>query len=629
MNSANLSTNHQSKVEFLRKVTLFSDLPDEDLQILCAMIEELHIKAGDELFAEGSPGEKAYVIQSGVLEVIKNSGQRPILLATRSTGHVIGEMALLEDAPRNATVRARTDSTLFVIEQEQFERLLETSPTASRILLNSTLARWRTMSSTMHQSEKMAQLGTLTAGVAHELNNPAAAVKRGASQLQDFLQIYTSSQIRLASINLSSVQAQLIEDITKEARNPARQISENMDPLARSDLEYSFETWMDEIGVPEAWQLAPTFVNMGFNIEKLKLLASQFQPTEFSLIAGALSASYNAYDLLSEIEQGANRISEIVSALKSYSYLDRAPIQEVDVHLGLENTLLILRSKLSGIKVHREYHKELPKIQAFGSELNQVWTNILDNAADALQNIESPEILIRTTALDGWIQVEIEDNGSGIPPEVISRIFDPFFTTKPPGKGTGLGLEISYNIIVNKHHGEIRAFSWPGKTIFRVQLPIKYDSEDVLANPLNMSLESPDEQVLNILKTARTIAVVGISSKSEKPSHQVPAYLQKQGYRIIPVNPKHQHILGEKSYPDLLSVPDKVDVVEIFRPASETVQIVEYAVQIGAKAVWMQEGIMNELAAEIARRSGLSVVMNMCMRAAHQRLIGTQVGISN
>ena len=217
-------------------------------------------------------------------------------------------------------------------------------------------------------------------------------------------------------------------------------------------------------------------VDLGFDNARLEELARSFPPEAFPRVAAWLAATHAVNQLVAEVMEGARRISAIIKALKSYSYLDQAPIQAVNVQEGIENTLLILRSKLkTGIKVHREYAPDLPAIQGYGSELNQVWTNILDNAADALNG--QGEITIRTRAEDKSVVVEIEDNGPGIPPDVQKRIFEPFFTTKPVGKGTGLGLHISYNIIVHKHRGDIKVFSEPGRTCFQVRLPVNFEAK--------------------------------------------------------------------------------------------------------------------------------------------------------
>jgi signal transduction histidine kinase len=223
--------------------------------------------------------------------------------------------------------------------------------------------------------------------------------------------------------------------------------------------------------VGNAWEVAPTLVDLGYNDDALNTLVAGYTASQFSAVIDWLSDTYSIYTLLEEIGQGAGRISEIVKALKGYTYMDQAPIQNVDIHEGLDSTLVIMRSKLKpGIAIHREYDQDLPKIQARGSELNQVWTNLVDNAIGAMNGIG--EITLRTRHDNSWVIVEIEDNGSGIPEENLPNLFNPFFTTKPPGEGTGLGLSISHSIVVHKHQGRIDVTSQPGRTRFEVRLPL-------------------------------------------------------------------------------------------------------------------------------------------------------------
>jgi signal transduction histidine kinase len=244
-----------------------------------------------------------------------------------------------------------------------------------------------------------------------------------------------------------------------------------LDPLARSDRESDMQAWLEGIGIDEGWELAPALVASGWELESLRKLAPAFDPETLVLVVRWLAAGCAVYSLLNETHMGAERISEIVKSVKAYSYLDQAPIQEVDVHEGLENTLVILRHKTKeGIHITRDYAPDLPHIEAYGSELNQVWTNIIDNAVDAMNG--QGELTLRTRANDGKVTVEIEDTGPGIPKEIQQRIFEPFFTTKPPGQGTGLGLHISYTI-VNKHYGQLRVESQPGRTAFQVTLPLQ------------------------------------------------------------------------------------------------------------------------------------------------------------
>ena len=461
--------------EILKKVPLFSELPEADLERLGQEIEEIQISAGEDLFLEGSPGDKLYVITEGQLEVVKASSGREVLLSVLGPVEVVGEIALLEDKPRMASVRARTDSKLLAISKEQFEHLLDVSASAARVMFYTILARWRSTEAMLRQGEKMAQLGTLTAGVAHELNNPAAAVQRGSGQLQDAIAQQAQAQQQLGLFDLTEAQQNTLDDLIQGARDQAARPPE-LDALARIDREAELETWLEEHSVTYAWEFTSTLVDLKFSNDDLASLADEFSAPQLPAIIGLMNSTYTVHNLLAEVSQGAGRISDIVKALKSYSFLDQAPAQAVDVADGLENTLLILRSKLKdGISVRKEYATDLPQIEAYGSELNQVWTNILDNAADALNG--HGEITIRTRREGEWVVVEIVDNGPGIPPEIQPRIFDAFFTTKAPGHGTGLGLDISYNIVVYKHHGDIKVFSEPGNTCFQVWLPVNFEAK--------------------------------------------------------------------------------------------------------------------------------------------------------
>jgi signal transduction histidine kinase len=456
--------------DFLKKVPLFSDLSDSDLKHLCQLVEEVRLAAGEMLFEEGSHGEQAYIVKEGQLEVLKSSDGREVLLYVVESEDLIGEMALLEHMPRMASIRARSDSLLYAIHQEQFDHLLDNSPAALRTMFQTVLARYRDARNTLLQSEKMVQLGTLAAGVAHELNNPAAAVKRGTDQLHDALSEFGNLYVKIGRLTFSAEQRVELDSLAGEIQKRAA-VPVELNALLRSDREFELESWLEQQNVDNAWELAPTLVDLNYDIGQLTVLAKQFSVVQLPMVIGWLSAIHSVYNLLAEIGQGAARMSGIIKALTSYSYLDQAPVQAVDIHQGLDNTLLIVQHKLKkGISVRREYRADLPQVEAYGSELNQVWTNLIANAADALNG--QGEIVLRTGLEGDWVVVEIEDNGPGVPPEIQSRIFDPFFTTKAPGDGTGLGLDISYKIIVHKHRGDIRLFSEPGQTCFQVRLPL-------------------------------------------------------------------------------------------------------------------------------------------------------------
>ena len=321
----------------------------------------------------------------------------------------------------------------------------------------------------LRQSERMATLGTLAAGVAHELNNPAAATRRASEQLREAFARLEQAHLALDGLALSVEARARMQDIDRAARARAAELT-TMSALDRSDREGEMEDFLDgRVDDPSAF--APALVDLGLTPKDVDAIAALVGPKAFAGVLDWISSVLPVHVLLYEIGQGASRISEIVRALKSYSFLGQAPVQWIDLHEGLDNTLVILRNKLkTGIEVHREYCDDMPQIQAYGSELNQVWTNLLDNAADAMGG--KGAITIRTRRDGPWAVVEIEDNGPGIPPAVQSRIFDPFFTTKAPGKGTGLGLSTSYSIVTEKHGGRIEVDSRPGRTRFIVRLPL-------------------------------------------------------------------------------------------------------------------------------------------------------------
>lgn len=322
----------------------------------------------------------------------------------------------------------------------------------------------------LRQNEKMATLGTLAAGVAHELNNPAAATRRGAQQLRAVIQNLDQVREKLYSQKRSTVETDLLLSLTKLVRTGIVD-QRYSSPLEKSDKEAELEEWLEEYGVENAWEVAPPLVTIGMDKESLLRKVDSLSKEVVITIIAWISGLAQIQELLNEIYEGSSRISEIVVALKNYSFLGQAPIQEVDIHEGINNTLIILKNKLKvGIVVHRDFSPELPAVTAYGSELNQVWTNILDNASDALKG--KGEITIRTRKENSFVVVDIEDNGPGIPEHVQACIFDPFFTTKEPGKGTGLGLSTSFGIVTEKHNGTINVQSKPGLTKFTVRLPI-------------------------------------------------------------------------------------------------------------------------------------------------------------
>lgn len=330
----------------------------------------------------------------------------------------------------------------------------------------------------LHQNEKLALLGKVSAGVAHEMNNPSAAVQRGANLLHKSFEQLQQCYLRLGKLHLDDEKIDALMHINNLARERTRQ-PRRLDAITRSDLESEMEEWLAEMGVANPWEIAPLLVELGFSRGELNTLLDAVGEMEFPLAADWLCASATIYTLTTEIDQGAERMTEIVKALKQYTYMDQAPVKNVNIHDGLESTLVILRSKLNeGLAVERCYDPDLPLIEAYGSELNQVWTNIIDNAIDAMGGRGT--LQLRTRQDGEWIVIEIEDNGPGIAPEIQEHIFDPFFTTKQAGRGSGLGLDISHSIIVDRHKGQLSFTSEVGKTCFVVRLPLHLDAGETI-----------------------------------------------------------------------------------------------------------------------------------------------------
>ena len=322
---------------------------------------------------------------------------------------------------------------------------------------------------TLQQREKLATLGTLAAGMAHELNNPASAAARAAEQLADAFGLFQRAHLALSALSFSPAQIAELTRIDDAARAQPRSLDE-LDPIAMSDREEEVEAWLSAHGVDDESDVAPALVYIGYAPAELDAIGETFDDEQLSRVIVWLGRVSVVYAMLREIGQGANRVAEIVRALSAYTFVGQAPIQLLDVNEVLENTLIVLSSRLRpNVTVVREYDPDLPSIQAYGSELSQVWTHLIDNAVDAMQG--DGTITLRTRATADRVVVEVEDTGPGIPPAIQGRVFDAFFTTKAPGEGTGLGLHTVHSVVVEKHFGEIELESDPDHTRFTILLP--------------------------------------------------------------------------------------------------------------------------------------------------------------
>ena len=454
--------------DFIAQLPLFAGLTRPDVAQLCRASQRITATPGTLVIREGEPGDSLFLVLDGKLEVSKREGDQDVLLAVRGPGEVVGEMSLLEQGPRSASAHAVQSTELLEIGQKSFRRVLERNPEAAAAILRAMAGRLRSTEASLMQREKLASLGTLAAGLAHELNNPAAAIQRSSLVLKDAFESWRKATLDLHALSLTpDLRLRLTEIEGQLTGSRASQGS----AVAASREEDALTDHLEQLGLPEPWHVAPPLVAYGWTVARVAALSDVFPPATLRLVITWLSAGLAVQQLIEEILLGSETISRIVRSVKSYAYLDQAPVKTVDITSGIEDTLMILHHKIKqGVTVQRDFATDVPPVEAYAGELNQVWTNLIDNAVQAMDGKGVLELRVRR--IGEMVEVRIADDGPGIPKTVQSRIFEPFFTTKPQGVGTGLGLHIVRNIVVNRHRGRIDVTSHPGRTEFTILLPL-------------------------------------------------------------------------------------------------------------------------------------------------------------
>ena len=466
--------------EELRRTFLFEKLTDEQLDWLCREGHVEQLPAG-RVYTEGEPARCFYVLLDGEVALSRLVGGDDVETnRTNQIGVYSGAwQAYLGDrVPQvyNNSMRAVVPSRFFVLDAEKLaEMMREWFPMALH-MLEGLFFGIQNVQQTVAQRERLLALGSLSAGLTHELNNPAAAAVRATSSLRDRV---AGMRHKLGLIAMGPYDRETLATLIRCQEDAVERVAKAapMTPMEASDREDEIVDWLEAHDIAGGWDIAPTFVQAGLDVPWLDQVAATVDQQTLEGAVRWLNYTLESELLMNEIEDSTTRISTLVAAAKQYSQMDRAPFQTVDVHELLDSTLLMLGRKIGDkITVVKEYDRSLPPVPAYAAELNQVWTNLIDNAVAAMEG--EGTLTIRTDRDDGWAVISICDNGPGVPADIRARIFEPFFTTKPVGEGTGLGLDISWRIVINKHHGDLSLESVPGDTRFIVRLPLDPPRDD-------------------------------------------------------------------------------------------------------------------------------------------------------
>jgi signal transduction histidine kinase len=455
----------------LRPIDLFDELDDEELGRWAAVTEVRDYAARDIIAEQGQHSEAMYFVFDGTIQALLVTDGRVEPAGRHDAPTWMGAIGVLIEAPLGVRLQAETDARVGLVPAPVALELILDQRSVHRKTMQAVRPVLSRLEAVEQNRERLAALGTMAAGLAHELNNPAAAAKRAAADMCDAVEVLTHSIARFVESGMERSEAAELARMQQQALQRATE-GPPLDTIAAADAEDELSDALERLGIPEPWRLTEPLVRGRVDaawIERVHELAGDATSAALEWVAASLTAR----GLASELSDSATRMSNLVGAVKSYSYMDRGDVVDTDIHEGLDTTLVVLGHKLKHTKIaiERDYDRSLPKVLARGSELNQVWTNLLDNAIDALG--ESGTITVRTRREADCVVVKIADDGPGIPDDVRARIFEPFFTTKPVGRGTGLGLDTVRRIVEQRHNGTIEVDSRPGATTFRVWLPLK------------------------------------------------------------------------------------------------------------------------------------------------------------
>lgn len=450
---------------------LFARLEEEGAGCLAFLEQgrEERFPPGVRIVSEGEPAA-FFIVLEGEIQARRQMEGRSLLINTMGPGQFFGDVPLLLGSPFFASFDTTRDTRVFRLDEPAFWEMLARCRTVTREVLHTMARRLKSLEAAGQEQGRLTSLGSMAAGLAHELNNPAAAAHRAAAELRAAVRGAQEAACVLAKTPFSDAARAFTAALPGELAQRAAE-ARPLGTLEQSDAEERLAEWLESRGVERSWDLVPALVRAGLDEQWLERLAEQVSPEALQDTLCWLERGLTTLELLGDVEKSAVRIGDVVRSMRSYSFMDQAPRQEIDLHTGLDDTVAIMAFQLRGLRVRKEYDLTLPRIEAYGSELNQVWTNLIDNAADAAGAMG--EITIRTAREGEFALVEIRDNGPGIPEAVRERLFQPFFTTKAIGKGTGIGLMTSRRIVVGRHGGSIEVHSQPGDTRFQVRLPLQ------------------------------------------------------------------------------------------------------------------------------------------------------------